>query len=218
LLVDQLEASAGSLCDEIACADHTLSKAAEPESELGTWMAESLLGVFPDADLAIQNAGGIRADLPAGTVRRESLQRVMPFDNRALLVEMTGAQVRELFRTGTSVGHGLLQVAGGEVRFDAAREAGTDRDGDGEVAKWERDRLCSVTVGGEPLADDHTYRVVTSDFLFKGGDHLGMAFEGAKVLQTGPLLRDRFFESAAATTGCLGATPAPRRVLEGPCP
>ncbi len=218
LLVDQLESRAGSLCDEIACADRALAKLGEPESELGAWMADAMIRAFPGADLAIQNAGGIRADLPAGAVRRESLQRVMPFDNRALLVEMSGAQVRELFRAGTAGQHGLLHLAGGEVRFDASREAGADRDGDGEVAKWERDRLCSVSVGGQPLADDRTYRVVTSDFLYKGGDHLGPAFEGAKVLQTGPLLRDVLFDAAAATEGCLGAAPPPPpHLLEGPC-
>lgn len=215
LLVDQLEAEAGSLCDELGCASRTLHRS---DAELGEWMADATLAAFPGADLAVQNAGGVRADLPEGTVRRESLQRVMPFDNRALLVSMTGAQVREMFRIGVSGAHGTLFPAGAEVVFDPRREGGADRDGDGKVDAWERDRLCSVSVGGAPLDDARTYRVAVSDFLYKGGDHLAPAFAGAPVEQTGELLRDLLYVRAEAAQGCIGDTPIAPRVLEGSCP
>ncbi|MCB9699379.1 MAG: bifunctional metallophosphatase/5'-nucleotidase [Alphaproteobacteria bacterium] len=214
-LIDSLEAQAGSLCDELGCAARTLHRS---DAELGQWMADATLAAFPEADLAIQNAGGVRADLPEGTVRRESLQRVMPFDNRALLVQMTGAQVREMFRIGVSGAHGALLPAGAEVRYDPSKEGGTDRDGDGQVAEWERDRLCEVTVKGAPLDDAATYQVAVSDFLYKGGDHLGPAFEGAPVVETGELLRDLMYVSAQQTEGCIAAAPVAPRVQEAACP
>lgn len=216
-LIETLEAEAGSLCEEIACASRTLERRAAPESELGDWMADAMRAAFPGADLAVQNAGGIRADLPQGPVRRETVQKIMPFDNRTLVVELTGAQVRELFRIGTSGAHGTLQLSGGTVTVDPQKDAATDRNGDGKVEEWEHDHLCAVTVGGAPLDEARTYRVVVSDFLYGGGDHLGPAFAGATVVDSGPLLRDVYTAAADARTTCFGdEKPAPR-ILTGSC-
>jgi len=220
-LIQRLEDEVGSLCTELGCVDHLMSKGRTSETELGNWMSDAMLAAFPEAHLAIQNSGGIRSDLPAGTLRRENLQNVMPFDNRTFLVEMSGAAVRTLFRIGSSGGHGLLQLAGGTYHYDPEQTEGTDLDGDGEVADWETDRLCSVTVGGQPLDDEGTYTVVTSDFLFGGGDHLAPAFADATKLAEGPLLREQLYTYAEATDGCVGDTPvidpSVPRIVVGAC-
>ncbi len=199
--IEEIEGEVGSLCTELGCTDHELTRSRTSESELGNWMADAMLAAFPEADFAIQNAGGIRANLPAGVLRREHLQNVMPFDNRTFLVEMTGEQVRTLFRIGSSGGHGLLQVSEGtSYHFDPERTEGTDLDGDGAVSEWEQDRLCGVTIDGAPVDPEATYRVVTSDFLFTGGDHLGPAFSSATKLEEGPLLREQLW-TVAETLG-----------------
>ncbi len=221
-LIGALEAEAGSRCEEIACASRTLGRDRAGESELGNWMSDAMRATFPDAQIAVQNSGGIRADLLEGPVRREHLQQVMPFDNRTVLVELTGAQVRTLFRIGSSGAHGILQTSGATYRADPERDASSDLDGNGEIEGWERDHLCDVRVGGEPLNDEATYTVVTSDFLLTGGDHLGPAFQGARVLDEGPLLREALFRYAEATDGCIGDAPiiAPEapRISLGRCP
>jgi 5'-nucleotidase len=191
-LIEALEAEAGSLCDDVGCTTVALNRSREAQSPVGDLVATSMLAAFPDVDLAVTNSGGLRADLPEGRIRREHLQAVMPFDNRLLLVEMSGAQLEMLLRLGTSGGHGILQIAGGRLGFDPAADGGDDVDGNGEIEKWEHDRLCrnGLEVRGEPLDPEATYRVVTTDFLFNGGDHLGHAFEGVQVAAEGPLLRD----------------------------
>ncbi|MCA9494799.1 MAG: hypothetical protein KC621_32950, partial [Myxococcales bacterium] len=68
------------------------------------------------------------------------------------------------------------------------------------------------------LDDAATYRVAVSDFLYNGGDHLGPAFEGAPVVQTGELLRDLLYVSAQQTEGCIATEPLPLRVQEASCP
>ena len=189
-------------------------------------MADTMLQAFPEADLAIQNAGGIRSNLPPGILRREHLQSVMPFDNRTFLVEMSGQDVLTMFRIGSSGQHGLLQVSDGtSYHFDPTLTDGTDLDGDGAVADWERDRLCGVTVRGAPIDPEATYRVVTSDFLFTGGDHLGPAFANSTKLAEGPLLREQLWLTAEAhdqEAHCIGHTPlmdpeAPR-IRQEACP
>ncbi len=218
-LVRSLEAESGSLCAEVGCASVPLGRSREAESGAGDLLADAMRSAFPNADLAVQNSGGVRADIPAGPLRREHLQAVMPFDNRLLLVEMTGAQLRTLFRIGSSGAHGLLQVSGAAYAFDPARTGGSPLDAEPAHATWETDRLCRVTVGGAPLDDQRVYRVATTDFLLGGGDHLGPAFVGARTVAEGPLLRDALFAHVEAQTSCLPAAPAADapRVVVGPC-
>jgi 5'-nucleotidase len=216
-LVRSLEEQAGSLCDELGCVTQPLTRSRTASSAVGALAADAMLAAFPDADLALQNSGGLRSDIAAGTLRRADLQAVMPFDNRLLLVELTGDQLALLLRIGSSGAHGILQIAGGRYGLDPARTGGDDIDGDGAIADWEQDRLCFVEVGGQPVQPDRTYAVVTTDFLYAGGDHLGPALTGAPISQQGPLLREALFEHAAAQTACIAPDPTPRVIL-GACP
>lgn len=220
-LVDALEAKAGSLCDEVGCSAAPLGRSREAESGVGDWVADAMLASM-QADLAVTNSGGLRADLPGGTLRREHVHAVMPFENRLVTVDLTGGQLREMLRIGSSGAHGILQVAGATYRYDPARTDGKDRDGDGAVADWERDRLCAATVRGAPIDPTKVYRVVTNDFLVGGGDHFGPVFEGRPVVETGPLMRDALEAHVRGLGACLGASaplPAPGspRVVVGPC-
>lgn len=222
-LVDRLEEEAGSMCEELGCSDLHLGRSRSAESAAGDFMADAMFGVFPEADFAIQNSGGVRADLPPGTIRRSSLQAMMPFDNRVFLVEMSGEKVRELFRLGSSGAHGILQVSGATYHFDPNATGGSDLDGDGATADWETDRLCNVQIGGADLDPSATYKVITTDFLFDGGDHLGHAFDGATKLEEGPLLREVLYSYVSERDGvCLGADgpifdEANPRIEQGAC-
>ena len=208
-LVRRYEKEAGTLCSAVGCADSPLGRSREGESGVGDLVADAMLAAFPGADVALTNSGGLRDDLRAGTVRRQDLQQIMPFDNRLVMVEMTGKQLLLLLRLGTSGGHGLLQVSGLSLSFDPTSEAGDDLDADGAVAEWERDRLCSAVVAGNPIDEKKTYQVVTTDFLFNGGDHLELAFAHCNTPIEGPLLRDWLFDWFPTLPGCVGATPLP---------
>jgi len=221
-LIDKLEAQAGSLCDELACNETHLGRSRTAESALGNWVSDAMLSAFEGTDIAIQNAGGLRTDLPAGKVRREHLQQVMPFDNRLFLVEMTGQQVELMFRIGSAGAHGLLQVSGATYHFDPTVTEGSDINQDGQVEAWETNRLCSISVGDAPLDPKGSYKVVTTDFLLGGGDHLTPAFKDTTVVGEGPLLRDHLGEVAAQTAGCIGAQGAlldseQPRIQQGAC-
>ena len=50
----------------------------------------------------------------------------------------------------------------------------------GPVTRKSR-RFRTDLVGGKPLQDDATYRVVLSDFLLTGGDGLGLQQDASKV-------------------------------------
>jgi 5'-nucleotidase len=155
------------------------------EAPLGNLLADLLREATPQADVALLNGGGIRADLPAGPITYGHVYEVMPFDNREAIVEMRGASLRALIEDNLSREAGIISISG--VRA---------------VARCENGRLVAQLTreNGAPLADDTIVRVVTSDFLVAGGDGL---FGGGRVIrEVTPdeprMLRDVFADRLAA--------------------
>ncbi len=206
-LVRALEGDAGSLCDPVACTEHRVLRARAEESGVGNLVADAMRAAFTGAEVAVANSGGLRADLPMGMVRRGDVVDVMPFDNRLILVEMSGRDLELMLRIGSSGAHGVLQVSGAAYAYDPESDSGDDLDGDGAVAEWEVDRLCSAWVTGAAIDPERTYRVVTTDFLLEGGDDLGPAFANAVRVKDGPLLRDHLAEWMKRQPACLDAEP-----------
>jgi 5'-nucleotidase len=203
-LIAALEQQAGTLCEPMSCSTQFLGRSRTSESAVGNLVTDAMRAHRPQVDLAVQNSGGLRNDLPAGPWRRQNIHDVLPFENRLVEVELSGAQLRTLFRIGSSGAHGILQVSGARYRFDPEVKTGTDLDGDGAIADWERDRLCWVEVGGRPLNPEQKYRVATNDFITGGGDHFAPAFSSARV-EPGPLLRDLVLQGLRQQTQCVDA-------------
>jgi len=152
------------------------------EAAIGNLFADALRTHF-DADAALINGGGLRGNrtYPAGTrlARRDVLSE-LPFGNVAMLVEITGAQLRAALENGLSKVESKAgrfpQVSGLTLSYDPARPAG--------------ERLLSAKLGGRPLDDARRYRVALIDYLFLGGDNYTQ-FRSARVLvdaSAGPLL------------------------------
>jgi 2',3'-cyclic-nucleotide 2'-phosphodiesterase (5'-nucleotidase family) len=75
-----------------------------------------------------------------------------------------------------------------------------------------------VKVGGKNVDPKRTYKVVTSDFLYDGGDHLGPALTGRPVLERGATIRDAMYTWASRQTQCFDAVSGVRdRVIVGGC-
>ena len=122
------------------------------------------------AEFAFQNLGGIRDELPAGTITPRDVFQVLPFGNKLMVFQMSGVLLKEVVETRISENHSGLHIAGGRVVFNKTRE--------------NYDRLVSFEVAGEPWDPDRTYRVVTTDFLAKGNSDLKMLPEVPEELKT----------------------------------
>lgn len=132
------------------------------ETAIGNLIADAMrAGV--NADVAITNGGGIRGDktYEAGaTLTRRDIQTELPFGNRTVKLQLTGAQLLEALENGVS------KVEEGAGRFPSTS---------GLTMTWSRsappgERVKSVTVNGKPLDPAATYTVATNDFVAKGGD------------------------------------------------
>src|SRR5471032_124886 len=156
------------------------------ESALGGLVADGMLkaGRPFGAQIAFQNRGGVRGDLEANPDRTATigqLQKILPFSNTLVVMNLTGAQIRALLEEqwveGRGETRGLLQVSEGfSYAWDATRP-------DGHKVLPE-----SVTLNGAPLVDDSSYRVATNNFLGEGGDYFPVFKQGSNRANTG--LRD----------------------------
>jgi 2',3'-cyclic-nucleotide 2'-phosphodiesterase (5'-nucleotidase family) len=132
------------------------------EAAIGSLVADAMRAKA-QADVAMMNGGGIRGGkiYPAGTtISRRDILNELPFNNRVVAIEITGAALRQAVENGLSqlpaASGRFPQVSGMTVEADASRPRGS--------------RVIAVNVGDAPLEDAKRYRVATNDFMARGGD------------------------------------------------
>ena len=144
---------------------------------MGQW-ATDVMRTVAKADVAIQNGGGLRRDIPAGNVTMGIMYELMPFDNTLFTFELTGKQVK------AALEHGIMpetfapgQFSGVKVKYDSSKAKG--------------ERIVEVKMlDGSLLDENKIYKVVTNDFQAGGGDGYVMFKEGKNQIDTSIPIRD----------------------------
>ena len=113
-----------------------------------------------DIDFVLMNWGGIRADLAKGPVTMGDAYALMPFENEVVIVTMKGEKVQEL--VDYLIKHRLPHPLSKQVSLQITK--------DGKITHF--------TINGQPFDPNKTYVVVTSDYLYNGGDEMYF-FKGA---------------------------------------
>jgi 5'-nucleotidase len=140
------------------------------ESTLGNLVADALR-FHLHTDIALQNPGGIRADLHAGDVTWGHLYAVNPFGTPLVKMTLTGEQLYQILEQQWTPNNTIiLQVSGMRSTYDDTKPIGQ--------------RIVSVTVGGFPVARDRLYTVATNGFLAGGGDGFTVMRQGHVELTT----------------------------------
>jgi 5'-nucleotidase len=162
------------------------------ESALGDLVADAQLAATRKlgAQIAFMNNKGLRSDLKtndnsgANIANYGQVAVIHPFNNRLILMTLTGAQIRALLEQQMWLdeeapdGRNVLQVSEGfTYQWDSRQPIGR------------RVVPGSVKLDGKPLDDDASYRVVTNNFLAEGGDRVPMFKEGRDRVDTG--IKDR---------------------------
>jgi 5'-nucleotidase len=147
----------------------TRSQNAAGESALGDVIADAQLAATSDpafggAVVAFMNPGGIRADLPAGSVTYGQLFDVQPFNNVLTVMTCSGTQIDQILEQQfDNPGLGerrVLQVPEGfAYEWSAGAPTGSKVD------------IASITIGGTPIDPAGSYRVTLNNFLATGGDN-----------------------------------------------
>ena len=147
-----------------------LVRAAPPSGEqpLGDVIADAQLAatISNDAQIAITNPGGIRADLVvapsgaegSGVVTYGEAFAVRPFSNIMQTITLTGAQLKAVLEqqwqpTGTKI----LQISA-SLHYSQ------------ELSQPVGSRVSNITVNGDAMDPALSYRVSVNNFLVAGGD------------------------------------------------
>lgn len=145
-----------------------------PESTIGNFITEAMR-FQTGVDIAMQNPGGMRANLAAGDITRGAVYDIMPFDNTIVTEVLTGADVKTALEQGLR-NERITQVSGIRYTIDMKQPAGS--------------RVVSVTLAdGTPLDPAKTYRVAVNNFMATGGDNFDVLANGAEKTDTGLLIR-----------------------------
>lgn len=165
------------------------------DSPLGNLCTDAFR-VLSGAQVGLMNRGGIRADLPSGDIAFDDLYSSFPFDNKVMVVEMSGQCLLDALEMGLHSWPRLLgatlQVSGitFEVNPDLPNPVVLDENGIFQRVEGRR-RVSNVKVWNdvskryEPLRPKKRYTVCGCDyFLLNHGD--GHNFYDVKVI--GPVL------------------------------
>jgi 2',3'-cyclic-nucleotide 2'-phosphodiesterase/3'-nucleotidase len=145
------------------------------ESAVGSLVAD-VMREATGADVALQNNGGLRADLPEGSVTRGAIFQVIPFENTLVTVDLTGDEIRQVLEEALSEER-VIQVSGIRYRFDFGRPAGA--------------RVTALVDGsGGALDPRRVFKVVVNDFMAAGGDDLLTLVRARTRVDTGISLRE----------------------------
>lgn len=132
------------------------------ESAIGNLIADAIRA-STGAQLAITNAGGIRANkqYAAGQklTRRDVLSE-LPFGNATVMVEITGKDVKDALENGlrdAPQGAGRFPVVSG-LTFEA------------DLKQPQGSRVTAVSVDGKPIDPAGKYTVASNNFMLDGGD------------------------------------------------
>jgi len=172
--------------NEVLCYNpRTLSREESPlESSIGNFYADACyLAVdtifFKEKkhhiDFALFNYGGIRTAIPKGDVKVEDIFTLMPFENKLVVVELSGARVQQLFDYLTSRKQ-AHPISGIKILL-------------------KKDELTAIEIQGEKFDENKNYWILTHDYLQHGGDNMSFFTDPLSLYVAQYKVRDALIEN-----------------------
>ncbi len=123
-----------------------------PEGPLGNFVCDALLYMCnkyyseneEKFDVSLFNNGGLREALPKGVITVGDVYRTLPFENKVVIITLTGEVFLKLVN---------YIIKSGGVPFSGMRIVANQLN------------LETLTIGASPFDAENVYRVITSDFL-----------------------------------------------------
>jgi len=182
--------------NEVLCYNlRTLSRQESPlESSLGNFYADACyLAVdttfFKEKkrhiDFALFNYGGIRTAIPKGNVKVEDIFTLMPFENKLVVVELSGPMVQQLFD------------------YLASRKQAHPISG--IKVSLKKDELTAIEIQGKKFDVNKNYWVLTHDYLQHGGDNMSFFTEPLSLYVAEYKVRDALIQNLKQVDTLTGA-------------
>jgi 2',3'-cyclic-nucleotide 2'-phosphodiesterase (5'-nucleotidase family) len=147
-------------------------------SNVGSWICDRLRKRY-GTDVALMNAGGIRADLAPGPISKLDVLKLLPFMNSVVTFETTGAQLLQTARKQAEAhglhSHGVLEMSGLTITY---RKHG------------DQIEVTETIINGSPIQPDRTYTVVSIDYVASSQPDRYLRFKPRILNYTGELISD----------------------------
>lgn len=119
-------------------------------------------------DFCLLNYGGLRYPIPKGEITLANIYQLMPFQNEAVILKLTGIQIDSLFNY-IAFTNGQ-PISGCEIII-------------------KNGKFIEAKIGGIPFDKSKTYNLVTSDYLADGGDKMSFLKNPLEAFKSGILIR-----------------------------
>jgi 2',3'-cyclic-nucleotide 2'-phosphodiesterase (5'-nucleotidase family) len=177
------------------------------DSQLGNLVARAMQrrqGV--DADFALTNSLGIRADFEDGPLDLEQMFNVFPFENSITIMYLSGSEVHETLdfvaRKSSERGcRAQAQVAGITFTMVCGSNPHAEDIYLGEHCRKD-DGTIDPMSGCVPLLEGGLYRVAVNDYIAAGGSGFDVLKRNTSKFNTGISLRDSLQTYIRALTPC----------------
>ncbi|GAB3944132.1 bifunctional metallophosphatase/5'-nucleotidase [Corynebacterium tapiri] len=130
-------------------------------AEAARWAMDEQMGEGT-IDVGIMNAGGVRADMPAGAVTYADAATIQPFGNNLAYATLSGQALIDAlenqWKDPSEERQRLSMGVSNNVSYSY------------DPTKPQGQRIGQVMINGEPLDPAADYTVAASSFLFEGGD------------------------------------------------
>lgn len=155
------------------------------EQKIGRIVTAAYLD-YTGADVAMENAGGIRSGIRKGNITYSDLISISPYGNVLIEKELTGSQIMDILNFTVDL------MKENSAVYDLQKEAikkGEDPyqyswpNNSGSVmqfsglsaeynfAKPQGNRVSNVLIGGKPIDLNKTYKVVSNNYAFSSSDY-----------------------------------------------
>lgn len=154
------------------------------EQPIGKLVTSAYMTVT-DSDIAIENAGGIRAGLDVGEVTYKELIGISPYGNTLLTKELTGKQLIEVLKHSLEISQKCndvyeLQKEAEKKGEDPYQYSWPDNSGSvlqfsGVELKTDENNNVVVTIDDNPIDENKVYTVAMNNYIADSSDYPAIA-------------------------------------------
>jgi 2',3'-cyclic-nucleotide 2'-phosphodiesterase (5'-nucleotidase family) len=131
-------------------------------------------------NICLLNNGGLRGSIPKGAILMRSIFELVPFENRLVVLELSGSRAKEMFNY---VAHeNGMPIAGVQMGI-------------------KNEKAVNITINSVPFDTTGNYTVVTSDYLANGGDRYNFFMNPLKRTDLDQKVREAIVEYLKMLTG-----------------
>lgn len=162
----------GKTCVDLDLRKNSLGKNLTNSANL---VLQAISKTYPDADIAMINAGTIRGNkiIPKGKLSKIDIIEMLPFTNKIVMAELKGSEIKSLLESSVryypSYSEAFLQTLGISYTIDSKGEPQVLTEDLEKITK-KGNRIKNIKIKDKDLDENAIYKVLTTDYLFSGGD------------------------------------------------